>query len=96
MSQVSPTVIIVCNKSCNTLQRTAAHCNTLQHPTTPYSTLQFTATPCISASNWQHISKVSSTVIVFSKFCGELTFDDIVLQYVAVSCSVLQCVQVPV
>jgi len=85
---------------CNTLQHTATHCNTLQHTATHLCFrcrwLQHTATHC---NTLQHIATHCNTLqhTCASDAVGVYVATHtppIVLQCVAVCCSVLQCVAV--
>jgi len=71
---------------CNTLQHTATHCNTLQHTATHRNILQYTR---LQANNL-------TTMLALIRFvlqCGALCWCCSVLQYVAMCCRVLQCVE---
>ena len=75
---------------CNKLQNTATHCNTLQNTTTHYSTLQHTAAHCRRERERDRARKrgMNLRCTYTCVRCARR----IVLQCVAVCCSVLQCV----
>ena len=72
---------------CNKLHHTATHCNTLQHTVPPCQTLQHTANHCNTL--WIKLTPLSSdseSAAVYVAVCCS------VLQCVVVCCSVLHCV----
>ena len=89
---------------CNTLQHTATHCNTLQHTATHHYTLQHAATHYhtpqqdkqavlegVCARSNMMMPLHSSHARILASFQGP---GRLLLQCVAVRCSVLQCVTV--
>jgi len=82
----------------NTLQHTATHCNTLQHTATHRNTLQHIATHCNILSGSLHFVGTlykKRRRVRHSLGRGHHRKTN-VLQCVAMCCSVLQCVAVPI
>jgi len=79
---------------CNTLQHTATHCSTLQH-TAAHNTLQHTAATCgqFSSKLWLWRMCARWRILVTDLAPWKIKFRPFRL-YVAVCCSVLQCVAV--
>ena len=76
---------------CNTLQHTATQCNTLQHTATHCNTLQHNATQCNVGPSISMCFPRRTASTNFAWMSAPLT-SILSTRFVAVCCSVLQCV----